>query len=47
MDGKKTEAVTVKLSEEMHRFVEIRSQQKHFESPGEYIPETRKTNDTV
>ena len=37
MDGKKTEAVTVKLSADMHRFVEIRSRQKHFESPGEYI----------
>lgn len=37
MDGKKTEAVTVKLSADMQRFVEIRAKQRGFESVGEYI----------
>jgi hypothetical protein len=37
MDGKKTEAITVKVSDDMHRFVEIRSRQRGFESAGEYI----------
>ena len=37
MDGKKTEAVTVKLSADMQRFAEIRAKQRGFESVGEYI----------
>jgi hypothetical protein len=37
MDGKKTEAVTVKLSADMLHFVEIRAQQSGCESQGEYI----------
>lgn len=37
MDGKKTEAFTVKVSDDMHRFVEVRSRQRGFESAGEYI----------
>lgn len=37
MDGKKTEAITVKLSLDMQRFAEIRANQRGFESIGEYI----------
>ena len=37
MDGKKTEAVTVKLSEPVKRFVDVRCKQEGMESPGEYI----------
>jgi hypothetical protein len=37
MDGKKTEAFTVKCSTSMHDFVVARAKQGGFESPPEYI----------
>jgi hypothetical protein len=37
MDEKKTEAITVKLSDSAKRFVEARYRQEGMESPGEYV----------
>lgn len=37
MDGKKTEALTVKVSDDMRRFAEARAAQRGYESVGEYI----------
>ena len=37
MDGKKTEAVTVKLSIDMLHFIEVSAKQSGCESQGEYI----------
>ena len=37
MDGKKTEALTVKVSDDMRRFAEVRAAQRGFEAVGEYI----------
>lgn len=36
-DDKKSEVVTVRLSDSVRRFVEVRCKQESMESPGEYI----------